>query len=211
MALIVGQNCKLEVAKTYGNPVTVSAIALDANGTVTATAHGFVVGDIVLFNIGSGMPELNGQVARVTTVPTANSFTIAQDTTGLTAFASGSVRRITAWDVADKATAINGGNVQPNRIEVTTLLDKDRQYIFGAADSPSIDVSAQFDPTAVATATVRAASKSNAFIPIRVTFASGQVGIVNAYASAGDGFQIGVGQVATTTWNFTAVKNWFWF
>lgn len=207
---ILALNCKVEVAKTFGSPISLGAITKANPATVTSTAHGLSNGDVVLLET-TGMAELNGQVARVTG-STTNSFQLdGVDSTSYTTFIGGSARKIASWDTAGDATAINAAQASPNRIEVTTLFDTEKQYVFGLPDSPELTIEGLLNPSSSATATVRKASEGNAQIPLRVTFADGTQMLVNSYAAAGDGFTLNTGDVAKTTWSFTQIKKMKWY
>ena len=87
------------VATVIAAPRTVTAISNAIQATVTSTAHGFLVGDIV--EITSGWARLNKRAFRVLTV-TANDFVLEQaDTTSVSLFppgsGAGSVRKVTTW------------------------------------------------------------------------------------------------------------------
>ena len=82
-----------------GDDKTISAIAVGATATVTAT-HDFSEGDYVVFNV-QGMYQLNGRVFRVLSVSTTVSFVIegtggaSLDTSAFDAFTSGTCNKIT--------------------------------------------------------------------------------------------------------------------
>lgn len=68
---------------------TISAISNGAEAVVTAAAHGYVVGDVVM--IYSGWGRLNRRAYRVKTVPDANSFILEGcDTTNTDFYPAGS-------------------------------------------------------------------------------------------------------------------------
>lgn len=70
-------------------PKTITAITQAASAQVTATAHGFVAGQIVYTTGIVGMTELNGQWYMVNSVVNANVFTLAVNTTSYAAYVSG--------------------------------------------------------------------------------------------------------------------------
>jgi len=72
----------------YPQSRVISAISQAASGIVrTLVDHAYTVGQKVRFNVpsGSGMTQLNGQIATITAV-TADTFTIDIDTSGYTAY-----------------------------------------------------------------------------------------------------------------------------
>lgn len=70
-------------------PKTITAITKAASAQVTATAHGFVQGQIVYITGVVGMTEINGQWYLVKTVVDANNFTLALDSTNFATYTSG--------------------------------------------------------------------------------------------------------------------------
>jgi hypothetical protein len=207
---ILALNSKVEVAKTFGSPISIGSVSKASPAVCTSTAHGLSNGDVILITC-TGMAEINGQAVRVAGV-TTNTFQLeGVDSTNYTTFLTGSCRKITSWDTASSSTGINAQQGQPNRIDVTTLFDTERQYVFGLPDSPELTIEGLLDPSGAATQTVRKASETNAMIPLRITFADGTQMIVNTYASAGDGFALTTGDVAKTTWSFTQVKKMKWY
>lgn len=68
---------------------TITAITQATRAQITASAHGFIVGDKVIIQGVSGMTEINNQYGVVTSVIDANTFTVAIDSTSYTAYTSG--------------------------------------------------------------------------------------------------------------------------
>lgn len=69
-------------------PKTITAITNAASAVVSATAHGFADADRVYFTGVSGMTEINGVTATISS-HTTNTFTVALDTSGYTTYTSG--------------------------------------------------------------------------------------------------------------------------
>ncbi|MCP4100462.1 MAG: hypothetical protein GY750_03385 [Lentisphaerae bacterium] len=67
---------------------TITNITQATNGVVTAAAHGFSIGDVILLDNISGMTELNGVYATLTSV-TTNTFHTGINTTTYTAYTIG--------------------------------------------------------------------------------------------------------------------------
>src|SRR4051812_13427077 len=99
MTAIVGTNVKVEVQSTLGSAVQSSAITLANPGVVTATAHGFNNGDVVVATVSAGMVELDGQACRVANKTTDTFELESLDTTAYTAVvaASTSFKKVTAF------------------------------------------------------------------------------------------------------------------
>lgn len=65
---------KIAVATAFAASKIITAISNASEAVCTATAHGLIVGDIVI--IYSGWGRLNGRVLRVKAVPTPDTFTL---------------------------------------------------------------------------------------------------------------------------------------
>lgn len=79
--------------------IAITAITAATNAQVTAAYHGYAVGDPVWLSgiAGTMGPVLNARRWTVLSAPTANTFTINADTTGLTfAGATGGITRVSA-------------------------------------------------------------------------------------------------------------------
>tara|TARA_R110000868_G_scaffold307378_2_gene568852 strand:- start:19135 stop:21927 length:2793 start_codon:yes stop_codon:yes gene_type:complete len=59
--------------------LSVLGITQAASAVFTATAHGYVIGDVVYINAIAGMSEVNNRYYIVESVPTANTFTLKDD------------------------------------------------------------------------------------------------------------------------------------
>ena len=92
-------NVAVAMQSALGADKTISAIAVGATATVTAT-HDFSAGDYVVFNV-QGMHQLNGRCFRVLSVSTTVSFVIegtgaaSLDTSSFSAFTSGTCNKVT--------------------------------------------------------------------------------------------------------------------
>ncbi|MFY8206641.1 MAG: phage tail tube protein, partial [Arenimonas sp.] len=117
---------------------TISAIAVGATATVTAT-HDFSAGDYVVFTV-AGMYQLNGRVFRVLSVSTTVSFVIegtggaSLDTTGYSAFTSGTVNKITFGTSITTATTMSASGGDFDFIDTTTIHDQVKTQIPGSAN-----------------------------------------------------------------------------
>lgn len=182
-----------EVQKTLGSAKTISGITLANPGVVTSTSHGFSNGDVVILAI-AGMVQLNQVACRVANV-TTNTFELEGiDTSGYTAFTSGSATKVTAWDTIGWATSLNLAGSTPKEIDTTTLADTQLQVAYGmsAAGSGTIDGFDQVADTAMLN--LKAASTAQATRAFRLSYASGQKRIFNANVSAGGGFSVSVNE-----------------
>lgn len=68
---------------------TITGISKATSAIVTATAHGYSLGDKVVFQSITGMTQLNNVIATVNGIVDANNFALNVDSTGFTAYSSG--------------------------------------------------------------------------------------------------------------------------
>lgn len=66
--------------------ITITAITQSNPATVTAPAHGYVVGETAVFLGVEGMVEINGLRGKILSIIGTDSFTVDIDTTGFSAF-----------------------------------------------------------------------------------------------------------------------------
>jgi hypothetical protein len=205
MTAIVGTNARVSVQQTLGVAKAVTAVVPDSNGTATVTAsgHGYSNGDIVVFTVDGGMVQLNGQAVRVSGVAGDDFDLEGLDTTDYDTWTEGTVQKVTAFQTLSSAQNITMPNPAPLKLDATTLIDKQKQYVYGLPDAPDGTVTGLFNPTGTAEGLIRAATKGNDFMVWKVVFASGLTAVFNANVSGGQGFDLQTNAVATATTSFT--------
>lgn len=77
-----------QIPDPMSTQATITAITQANPASVTATAHGFATGDLVVITGVSGMTQVNNTQFTITVV-NANTFTLGVDSTGFTAYTSG--------------------------------------------------------------------------------------------------------------------------
>lgn len=214
----VGVNCKVEIQASLGSAKTISNITQANPGVVTATGHGFSNGDVVVLAVPQGMIELDKQAARVANRTTDTFQLEGIDTTNYSDFVAddddsppASSSLCTATKVASfvtwgNTTGFDRPNAEPNKLDVSTLLDTEDQYVFGRKSASGGNVATILQPTDAGQALVDAASDSQTPLVCRLRWATGQSQIFNAYWSGGVGFSQGNNAVATSTAFFTKIK-----
>lgn len=204
----IGTNVTVEVESTLDTAITVTALTTASPGVATATSHGLLAGDVVVFTVTAGMVELDGQAVRVGTVADANTFELEDlDTTDYSTWTAGTCEEVNAWHTMSNATSISMPNPTPEKIDITTLIDKVKQQAYGLPEAPDGNIAALYDPELAAVQEIRTATKANEDRVFRVTWAGGQITIFNALVSGGSGFDISQNQAATSTVSFTPVKD----
>lgn len=120
--------------KTASN---ISNITQAASAVVTASAHTMVAGDVPYFAAVSGMVEINGVRARVTSF-TTHTFTLALNTTGYTAYASGG----TAATLPQSGETVTAGYEYdvPVRFDTDELSIQLDDYQLGSMSVPIMEI-----------------------------------------------------------------------
>lgn len=171
MSATIARNVKFEVESTLDAAKTITGITKANPGVVTATAHGYSNGDVVVLGDDlQGMIELAGQIVRVANVATNTYELEGVDTTNFSTFTSGSGKKISAWVTLGQARTLSVGSVSPNRKDASTLISTDREYLNGLSDSPEITVDTFSDPFESAFSKIEAASRAGTKLGFRVTF-----------------------------------------
>ena len=86
--LVNGRNVNYS-ATISSTAKTITAITKAANAQITATAHGFEVGQFVLVASVAGMTQMNNIYHTVASVVDANNFTVSTNSTGYSTYTSG--------------------------------------------------------------------------------------------------------------------------
>lgn len=203
----IGTNMSVKVESTLNSALTVTAITLASPGAVTSAAHGLSNGAVVVFSVSAGMVELDGQAVRVANVATDTFELESLDTTDYSTFTAGTCQEVSAWHTLATAQQITMPDGTPNKLDITTLIDKTKQYAYGLPDAPDGSITGLYDPTSAGVVAIKAATKANADLVFRVDWAGGQFTVFNALVSGGSGFDLQQNNPATATISFTPVKD----
>ena len=203
----IGTNVTVEVESTKDTPLTVTALTLANPGQVTSAGHGLANGAVVVFDVSAGMVELDGQAVRVANQATDTFELEGLDTTDYSTWTAGTASEVNAWHTVSNSQSVSMPNPTPEKIDITTLIDKVKQNAYGLPEAPDGSITALYDPELAATQEIRTATKANEARAFRVTWSGGQITIFNALVSGGTGFELSQNQAATATINFTPVKD----
>lgn len=202
---LVGSNVKVEVQATLATALTVSAITKASPGVVSYTGTDPANGDVVVMGISDGMVELDKFAVRVANVNTGgNTFELeGVDTTNFSTFTAGTATPVATWATYAAAQQFSCPNQPPTKLDATTLIDKRKKVVFGLPEAPDGSISGLFNPGGAAEGYVKAATRSNALIAFRVTWAAGQKTIFAGYVSGGEGFDANTNAIVTATAQFS--------
>lgn len=195
MAFVKGRGIKVEVAKTMGTPVAVSAVTQASPGVATSTAHGLADGTVGVFSGVSGMVQLEGQAARVD-APAANTFTLqGLNTASMSAYNAGNFTPVSAWSTLSECDQYDIGGGSADKIDVTCLIDVVKQEENGLLPTQSATLQIKStDVPSEAMSLIEAAAQSGAKLVFRVTLQNGAVRIFNGEPSL-PGESVSVGAV----------------
>lgn len=90
--------CRIGSATVRNGSKTVSAVTKANPGVVTAAAHGFNTGDVIVHQITAGMTELNYRPCTIT-VSDANTYSLGIDTSAYTTFTAGTAKQYITLNV----------------------------------------------------------------------------------------------------------------
>ena len=176
----------IAMQSALGANKTITAIAVGATATVTAT-HDFSAGDYVVFNV-LGMSQINGKVFRVLSVSTTVSFVIegsgsaSLNTTGYTAFTSGTCNKITFGTSITTATSMSASGGDFDFIDTTTIHDLVKTQIPGTANPLSYSFDNNWDAADAGQIAMKTASDAQSQAAFKMTFGSGgPIMVFNGY------------------------------
>lgn len=203
MALI-GRNTRVEVRSAIAEAVTITGISKAETAVVSAAAHGLANGDIVVI-AAQGMTDLDGQIAKVANV-TAGTFELIDiDSTEFGDFASGTFSKVSSWITLGTARSLTSGSTTPDKIDATTLLDSEKQYLFGQSEAPEISVQGLSDPLAAAAKVVEKHARGNLPLEFRVTMSDKSGRLFRGYASL-PSESIPLGDLVTSDFSVTQIR-----
>lgn len=204
MALI-GRNTRVEVESTLDAAKVVTAITKANPGVATSATHGYANGDVIVLKDIAGMTELDGQIVRAANV-TTNTFDLEGiDTTNFGTFTSGNAHKISAWVTLGEARSLNAGSVSPNKLDSTTLLDSEKQYVLGQSDTPEVSVEALSNPLATAAVKVEAAARAGTALGFRVTMSDSSKRLIRGFVSL-PAENIPLSELVTASFSIVQIK-----
>lgn len=198
MPTAIGRGVRVEIALTFGTPKTVTAVSLASPGVATSSAHAMTNGTVGFFTAtGGGMPQIDGQAARVYNQAT-NTFEIqGLNTSGYSAWATGTFTPAATWGTLAEAVGYSIGGGGADTLDDTKLMDVAKQELNGllASDTVTLDLKSQTFNSSVMQA-IEDASIAQTYLLFRVTLQDGSVRVFRGQPSR-PGESLQVGQLAT--------------
>lgn len=203
MTTVKGRGVRVEIGKTLGTPVAVSAVTQASPGVATSTAHGIADATVGFFSGVGGMVQLEGQAVRVDS-PTTNAFNLqGLNTTSFPAYTGGNFTPVSAWSTLSEATSYAIGGGEAEKLNATTLLDviKVEENGLLAAQTVTLNVLAQTTPSE-AMGIIEAAAQAGTKLVGRITLQDGSVRVFYGEPSL-PGEDVQQGQLGTGSMSFT--------
>ncbi len=203
MTYIVGRGVRVEVGKTEGSPIAVSAVTKAKPGVATATAHGLSAKSVGYMTGVTGMSQLDGQGVRLGTT-TTNTFELENiNTTDFPDYTAGNFVPITVWSTLVPATQYTVGGGDADRQETTVLIDDIKQFINGllAEQTVTIPVRSETVPSE-ASAIIEDAARRSLYIVFRITLKDGSTRVWRGQPSL-PGEDVGLGAVGSGSFAVT--------
>lgn len=201
--VLKGRNVKVEVATVFGTAKAVTGITKANPAVATSTAHGLTNGTVGYFDSMAGMQELEGMATAAANVA-ANTFELLDvDSSSYTTASTGSFVPVTTWATLVNATKVAIGGGDASKLDVTTLLDGNKQEENGMASAQSVSIDVLIEQTTnAAAAYLRARARDGGYAVMRLTYPNGSRRIFRGQPSQ-PGEDLGIDQNVTGSLSMT--------
>lgn len=177
-------NVAIAMQSAIATAKTITAIAIGATATVSATAHGYANGDYVLITA-QGMRQVDGRVFRVSATATDSFVLEGEDTSAYDAFTAGSAQKITFGTSINTATSVIGSGGDFDFIDTTTIHANARSQMPGLPNAATYTFENIWDVADAGLKAMKTASDAQAQRCFKFTFGSGgQIMVFNGYPAA---------------------------
>ena len=176
-------NVAVAMESALGSNITITAISKASEGVVTAT-NTLSNGDFVKLSV-QGMFQLDGRVARVSSVSGA-SFTLeGVDTTLFDTFTTGTANKITFGTSITTATTLNASGGDFDFLDTTTIHVNSKTQIPGSASAATYTFDNIWDVTDAGLLAMKLAGDAQSQRAFKFTFGTGgQIMVFNGYVAA---------------------------
>jgi len=185
MAFRLPNGSTFDFAETYSDDVTITAISNANPAVASATAHGFVAGDIVV--VSSGWVKLTGRAFKVGTVTTDTFQLLGVNTTSTQSYpagtSAGTAKSVDEWVNIPQITEVasSGGEQQFYQFG---FLEEDEDRQIPTTKSPStLTLTVADDPSQPYVPVVEAADELKEERIQRLNLVNGDVILYNSIAS----------------------------
>jgi len=199
MTYIVGRGIRVEIGKTEGSPIAVSAVSKAKPGVATTgtTPHGLSAKSVGYFTGVAGMSQLDGQGVRLGAVASLTFELEDINTTDFPDYTAGNFVPITAWSTLVEATQYTKGGGDADRQETTVLLDDIKQFINGLLAEQSVTLPVRSTTVrGEAMGIIEDAARRSLYLVFRITFKDGATRVWRGQPSL-PGEDVGLGTVGS--------------
>lgn len=206
MPTVLGRQCRIEIALTFGTALTINNVTKASPAVATASAaHTLTVGQVGYFAVTDGMTELHNQAARVQASATP-AFTLQSlDTTTYSTAVTGGATYTPAltWGLVDSAAGyeIQGG--EADQLDDTRLQDAKKRNVTGMLAAQGLSVTTR--PQTVNNTVmerIEAAARNNTALLWRITLSDGSVRVYYGIPSL-PGESVQAGALASGSFSVT--------
>lgn len=206
MAKQKGRKVRVEVALTFGTPLTVTAVS-KADPGVASCATPPVAGTIGYFNTATGMEsELeDGMAISAETIVADTSFVLkGVDTTDFGTFTAGAFTPVATWATLSEATSYEISGGEQKTVDNTELLDEQDQEESTGLTAQRVQLSNFSNPQGAALAKVESNARTSTATIFRITFDDGSRRIWRGVPGT-PGESLSVGQMATAGFSTSVI------
>lgn len=177
---VAAQGTTLEVTNnTSGSAKTISGVTLGNPTIITATSHGFAVGDRVTIASVGGTTTVNATWSII--AKTLNTFAIALDTTGGTSYTSGGTATPSVYVTVGNVKQLTGLDGSANDIDITNLASAAEEVMLGIARYGGFTAEVDRKETDAGLLVLKARQADRASVGVRMTLSDASVLTFTAY------------------------------
>lgn len=168
---ISAQGSIVSIGTGSGGAKTITAVTLGNPTIVTATAHGFVNGDVVTIAAVTGSTTVNGSWTVL--YKTTNTFSIALDTTGGAAYVSGGTATPVTFTAIANVRDFSGFDGAASEIDVTNLVSTAKEFRLGLTDAGQFTLNMDLDNSDAGQLALRAKQSSGVITNFKLVLPAG--------------------------------------
>lgn len=184
---ISAQGSTISVAGTPGTSISITGITKAAAAVVTAT-NTVAVGDVVLFGVVTGMPEINGLFGKVT-VASGTTFTVAINSSNFASVGTTGAAVPQTWVKVGNFHDYTGFDGSATEIDRTNLDSLAMENFPGLQDFGTFSFNVDNDDTDVGQLALKANKTSATIAPFKLVLPNGKYrvwqGWVKKFSEAG--------------------------
>ena len=200
MSFALPDGSRVQVASLYAASKPITAISNASPAVATSAAHGLSAGDYL--ELTATWPKLTDRIVKVGAAPATDTFKLegidSTKTTIYPAGATGSFRKISAWQDVPQVLTVDTSGGETKFVTVQFLEDEDEKQTPAGKSAAAIKLTMADDPSQPYYATLRAADEAKEPIALRIILPAGRGELLyNCLVSFNDSPKLGKGSVMT--------------